>query len=220
MVDNRRIVVPISAHVEILKLLHIAHVGVTKTRATAHERYFWPRMSTQIQQMCELCPVCHKTGKNRPHELMSVDEVTPISELRPTQVVGMNLSGKHYFLMVDKYSGFPMHKLLRGETMADVTEAMTSFCNWLGWPEVVRADYGPCFRTGFDDFLKKKWAIHERSSAYNTASNRLDEQGVQRVKAIICKAVMAKQSMEHAVAECRITRMQGQLSPSEMFFGR
>merc|ERR1712082_355057 len=130
------------------------------------------------------------------------------------------LSGKHYLLMVDKYSGFPMYKLLRGETTAQVTAAMSEFCTWLGWPETVRADYGPCFRTGFDEFLKSKGANRERSSAHNPASNGMAEQGVQRVKNVIRKAVMAKQSVEQAVSEFRNTAMQGQLSPAEMFFGR
>ena len=144
----------ISARMEILKLLHISHVGVMKTRNTARQRYFWPRMSAQIQQMCELCPVCRETGKNRPREPMTLDKVTPISELCPMQVVGMDLfalSGKHYFMMVDKYSGFPMHKLLQGESTAHVIEAMTSFCNWMGWPEVVRVDYGPWGREGGEE---------------------------------------------------------------------
>ena len=90
VVDDRRIVVPISARTEILKLLHISHVGVTKTQETTRERYFWPRMSAQIQQMCEVCPVCRETGKNRPREPMIPEEVTPITELRPMQVMGMD----------------------------------------------------------------------------------------------------------------------------------
>ena len=81
-------------------------------------------------------------------------------------------------------------------------------------------DYGPCFRNGFDDFLKKKGVIREHSSMYNPASNGMAEQGMQRVKSIIRKAVMMKQSVERAVAKFCNTRMQGQLSPSEMFFGR
>ena len=113
-------------------------------------------MVTQIQQMCKSCPICRETGQNRQREPMVPEKVIPITELRPMQIVGMDLfalSGKHYLVMVDKYSGFPMHKLLRGESTAHVTTAMSEFCTWLGWPEMVRADYGPCFRTGFDDFL-------------------------------------------------------------------
>ena len=80
------------------------------------------------------------------------EAVTPLAELSLMQEVGVDLfalSGKHYYMMVDKYSGMPLHQLLHGEMTRDATNAMEAFCNWFGWPEVVHADYGPCFRKGF-----------------------------------------------------------------------
>ena len=48
VVYDRRVVVPLSAWAEILKLLHLSHVGITKTRNTAREKYFWPCMGVMI----------------------------------------------------------------------------------------------------------------------------------------------------------------------------
>ena len=154
---------------------------------------------------------------------MMEEEVTPIRELSPMQEVSVDLfalSGKHYLVMVDKYSGMPLHKLLRGEGTTDVTNAMEEFCTWFGLPEVVRADYGPCFQKSFDDWLLKKGTKHEQSSAYNPSSNGLAEQGMQRVKSVIRKAVMAWELVDLAVAEFRNAWIQAQFSPSEMFFKR
>ena len=44
---------------------------------------------------------------------MMEEEVTPIRELSPMQEASVDLfalSGKHYLVMVDKYSGMPLHK--------------------------------------------------------------------------------------------------------------
>ena len=135
VIDDKRVVVPKPARREILRLLHLSHVGVTKTRETARERYFWPRLGVMIQQICYMCPACCKTGNNRPREPMREEDVTPISDLRPMQVVGVDLftlAGKHYFVIVDQYSGFALHKLLCGETTKDTVTALNEFVRGSG----------------------------------------------------------------------------------------
>ena len=42
VVDDRKVVVPLPAQEEVLRFLHLPHIGVTKTRETAHTIYYRP----------------------------------------------------------------------------------------------------------------------------------------------------------------------------------
>ena len=60
----------------------------------------------------------------------------------------------------------------------------------------------------------------ETSSFYNPASNGMAENGVQRVKKVIIRTKLARESVDVAVAEFRNSRMQGQPAPNDLFFKR
>ena len=42
VVDDRKVVVPLPAQEEVLRFLHLPHIGVTKMRETACTIYYWP----------------------------------------------------------------------------------------------------------------------------------------------------------------------------------
>lgn len=54
VLDGTRIVVPHAARKDIVRSLHAAHSGMTKTLKTASQLYYWPAMKSDIQSslMC------------------------------------------------------------------------------------------------------------------------------------------------------------------------
>ena len=56
--DIKRLVVPLQAQRNILKILHYSHQGISKTYAAARTRYYWPSMKEDITQMTQACSVC------------------------------------------------------------------------------------------------------------------------------------------------------------------
>ena len=50
MLDGRRIVVPKGTRRNIIKELHRAHSGTTKTFKTARQLYFWPNMKEELRK--------------------------------------------------------------------------------------------------------------------------------------------------------------------------
>ena len=46
--DIKRLVVPLQARRNILKILHYSHQGISKTYTAARSRYYWPSMKEDI----------------------------------------------------------------------------------------------------------------------------------------------------------------------------
>ena len=56
--DGKKIVVPQLARQRMLKTLHRAHSGSTKTYATARQLYYWPNMKKEIEEYINNCQIC------------------------------------------------------------------------------------------------------------------------------------------------------------------
>ena len=73
--------------------------------------------------------------------------------------VGVDLfefSGKQYIVCVDKWSGFPVYKMLNSMTTCAVIAILEDWFNVLGWPTHFRSDGGPQFLGPFNVRCKEK----------------------------------------------------------------
>ena len=64
-----QLVVPTAARSDVMKALHndasSAHLGITKTLDKARRRYYWPGMSSDIENWIRACPICQaRQGPN------------------------------------------------------------------------------------------------------------------------------------------------------------
>ena len=96
--------------------------------------------------------------------------------------------------------------------------------NWFelfGYPERVRADDGPAFRAGFNEWLEGKNVIREKSSAYNSQSNGLAERAVKRCKDVIKKNMDEGKDWRTGLEEMRSlpSRVLHGASPAQVFHG-
>ena len=68
LLDRTRIVIPKQARQYILKSLHTAHSGMTKTYKTARQLYYWPGMKANIAASIDACMACqsNKASLARP----------------------------------------------------------------------------------------------------------------------------------------------------------
>ena len=222
ILDDSKIVVPVGARKEILRLLHLPHCGISKTRQSASSDYYWPGLGRKIEEMCGKCPVCRAGLPSQKCEPMMEDAV-PFCELQPMMELGTDLfevKGKHWLVAVDRYSGWPMYVQTKRCGTADVTKELENWFDMYGYPRKLRADWGPAFRQKFTDWCTDHHIEREISSAYNAASNGLAEAGVARVKKCIRRAQGAREHVDKALSAFKAMKMVNQLSPNEMFFGR
>lgn len=214
-----RMVIPINARRKILQLLHISHSGIYKTKKLAQQLYFWPGINRDIKEMIDACSVCQELQPSQP-----LDELQPFTPaLQPMEKISIDIfecAGKHYLVMVDRFSGFPMVKQLTKLSTSAVTKILTHWFQDWGRPIEICSDNGPQFRTEFDSFCKDLQVTHVTSSPYHPSSNGLAEAAVKQVKNLL-KKVGGYQELLSSLAEWRcVPRHSGNKSPAELFLGR
>ena len=109
VVDNIRLVVPEAGRKRVLRLLHVPHAGLGKTRVMAKERYYWPGMYTDVGRVFGECDTCIRRHPSKPqHE--SYDKKWEAAKLELMMQVSadhFSIIDKKYLVMVDRYSSFP-----------------------------------------------------------------------------------------------------------------
>lgn len=58
MFFNERVMVPLSLRAEMLKKLHEAHIGITKTKLRARGIIYWPGIDSDIEENIMKCKIC------------------------------------------------------------------------------------------------------------------------------------------------------------------
>ena len=90
--------VPKTAKNEIMKKLHLSHMGKTKLLVPARDLYYWPGMVKAIKKLVWACPECKRYQISEPANpyLQTLDAAYPWQQLTLFQArSGMMLSGGH-----------------------------------------------------------------------------------------------------------------------------
>ena len=223
VLDSHRIVVPQPARQRVLQALHRGHCGIAKTCQLASQLYFWPGMQNSIKQLTEQCRHCVERLPSLTQQ--PTLETVPVDRklAYPMSDVGVDLftaNGMNYLVMVDRYSGFPFCKQMRNTNTSAVTSILLQwFADW-GFPQRIRSDGGPQFRSEFGEFCHKFAITHELSSPHNPESNGLAESAVKNVKNLVIKCKAAKEDFALALLEWRNTPRSNGVSPAVLFLGR
>ena len=108
-----------------------------------------------------------------------------------------------------------------------ISENTSALLEWLikqfhlyGWPQFVRTDGGPQFRSDFAAFCRINGICHELSSPYNPRSNGLAESGVQSIKHILRRCAETGADIRSALSIYNSAPRADGYSPFQLFFGR
>ena len=219
LVWGSRIIVPDAARRKILDLLHVPHAGIHKTRKAAQSLYYFPGINAAIKQITESCEFClERSASQQKEPLIKTVAKAPMEQV---SLDLFELAGKHYLIMVDRYSGFPFVYRLKSLTTKAVTNVLTSWFQDWGWPKRARSDGGPQFRSEFKQFCDDNNIIHELSSPYHSESNGHAEIFVKSMKSLLAKCEKKGENFRTALSEWRnVPRTSGKLSPAQLFLGR
>ena len=106
ILKGSRIVIPRAMRKEILRKIHVGHLGREKCKHRARQVVFWPQMNQDIDNIVSSCEVCRKYQHKQLKEPLKPYPVAT----RPWQVVGTDLfevDKKDYVVLVDAYSNYP-----------------------------------------------------------------------------------------------------------------
>ena len=154
VVDGRKIYVPSGHRKTLLTALHAAHCGTHKTTWRAKDLYYWRGMSSDVKLLVQDCDICRPFLPSQAQEPI----IPGTSATGPMTDVGSDLfqiGHNYYIVMMDRYSGFPFVEKLSKLSTSAITKVLTDWFNTFGWPERIRTDNGPQYRSEFDEFCKK-----------------------------------------------------------------
>ena len=102
---GHRCIVPSEMRPEILRKIHLPHMGLESALRFGRQVVFWPDMNSQLKDLLQKCEVCCSLHAKQPREPL---QPHPIAE-RPWEVIGVDLfslEDSAFLVTVDYYSGF------------------------------------------------------------------------------------------------------------------
>ena len=171
---------------DICKRIHTAHLGEAKSVRAAEARYFWPGMAEQVRASVKNCEACQTTART---QALEPPPIFYEIACRPMGKMSCDLfpfGNKTYLILVDWFSGYTFTKKIGVSSSTEmVLKKLTKIFNNYGWPEHLRCDDGPEFRTGFMTWCRRAGIQAVHSSAYHSQGNARAENGVQQVKNLL-----------------------------------
>lgn len=217
---NEKLVIPKSLRLKMLKKLHIAHFGVSKTKARARKIFYWPGINNDIENFILKCQICIKYSNSNIKEPLIAHERSET----PFQKVGIDIldfCDEAYLVLVDYYSNWIDLVKLKSKTAHEcITHLKRIFANF-GIPNIVISDNVPFKSQIFDEFAKTWEFTLITSSPRYPKSNGLAEKAVGIAKAILKKCYETNTDIQLALLEYRNSPVKDlKFSPSEMLNSR
>lgn len=156
------------------------HKGVTKTYRRIRDRYYWPRMRTEIEkyiQLCRNCQVKKLVRKKTRQPMVLTDTPDAAFDKISMDIMGplpTSHNGNSYILTIqDLLTKYSLAIPLRHAGAVDVAEAFTNdFICTYGAPKALLTDQGTHFINSLMKAVAKRFKISRFSTtAYRPQSN-------------------------------------------------
>ncbi|XP_059091117.1 uncharacterized protein K02A2.6-like [Tigriopus californicus] len=220
-----RIVVPKKARHRMLTLLHIPHQGMDRSKQRARQIFYWPGMSSDIENHVASCEKCLKYLPSQKQEPLILTEDSRYA-FEETSADLFSYGNSTYMVYVDRFSGWPVleHFGTCPSTSRVITSLKKIFCDY-GVPRVFASDGGKQFDSAEFRAFCTEWHIQQRVSSPGYAqSNGHAEAAVKAMKALVKKYTNSGhrdiEGLWEAVLEWRnVPRQKDGLSPAQIRFG-
>lgn len=194
------------------------HLGFEKTLNRIKQRYYWPKMSSQIRkyvQQCSTCkevkgssiPVVPEMGKQRlasqPWKIISADYVGPLPRSR---------RGNQYLLVIADYFSkwilLQPVKSIQSNSLCTILKEQWFLKNSV--PEIIITDNASCFVSKeFKHLLDQYKIVHWLNSRYHSQANP-----VERVNRTINAAIRTYVKEDQRLWDTRTTEIEMVLNTS------
>ena len=218
--SDQRIVVPQSLQSQMLGLIHKSHFGIEKSKSSARELLYWPKVGADLERIIANCEFCNKYQNNQQRESMISHDISNERFLK----VGMDIltfKGKNYPMVVDYYSKYSELLPLPDKTASTNVEQCNSVFARHGNPVEIVSDNMPFLSNEFLTFANT-WSIKTTTSSPTySQSNGQAERSVQTMKTILKKAHEQNRDPHLAFLDYRNSPITGlKYSPAQILMCR
>lgn len=213
--DNK-LVIPKSLRKDMLNKLHVAHLGIQKTKSRTRNIFYWPRMTVDIDDFISKCSACLKYSRNVIKEPLIAHERPKI----PFAKVGTDIltfGGRDYLVIVDYFSNWIELGEINSKSALEIINILRKVFATYGIPVTVIADNNPFGSLEFRKFAKD-WDFNIiNSSPRYPKSNGMAEKAVGICKNMLRKCQETNTDVYKALLEYRNTPLAGlNISPAEL----
>lgn len=201
--DGRaQIIIPGTLTSRVLKMMHDdqGHFGFAKTLQRTKERFYWPHMSSEIEEWCKKCKVCQQRRSPIPAKRAPLQ---PIITSHPGELVTMDIveypqssRGYRYCLvMIDHFTKWLELFPLRNQKAETVAKKV--FDGWIprhGAPEQLHHDQGKNLTaTMIQEVCSFLEIWNTRTTPFHPQSDGASERSIRTVNNMLAKVVAEDQ---------------------------
>ena len=221
---NRQLIIPEELQHIILAEIHKEHFGLEKTKQYARAYFYWPGMTTDIENLVRNCHLCLTY---KPKSICKQEWSPWPAARRPMERVHIDFGEKdgHPFLVVvDAFTKWPEIFPTRDMVASTVIRCLRQVFSRFGIAETLVSDNGPSLiAKEVENWLSQIGCTHITSPDYHPKSNGLAERMVRTIKEHlkVTRTVNIALSIERFLFSYRsIPHATTKLSPSIMMLGR
>ena len=172
LMRGERIVIPAGLRQRVLKLAHIGHPGIERTKQRLRSKVWWPNVDKDAERVVKSCLDCQLvSGSSRP-EPLSLREMpnTPWHTLA-IDILGPLPSSESILVIIDLYSRYRVIEVLRTTTSEDIERLNRTFLRF-GIPEILLSDNAKNFTSHkMMEFCKRHGILLKHTTPYWTQAN-------------------------------------------------
>jgi hypothetical protein len=215
-----RLVIPKMARKDVLRFLHLGHVGMTAMVKRAETAAWWPAIKNDVKRFVDACGECQMSRPAQRREPMLSFEVPEA----PGVVVHADyfeFGAHHYLILVDGFSGWTEIFAMSNMRPSELMRVMRLYMVRNGIPKTFHADQGSAFESAeFGEFCQK-WGIRfsDNSPKY-PRGNSIAEAHVKKAKHILSTAADDDELAKALLALMQTPVSVGGPSPAQLHLGR
>ena len=175
--------------VEKLELYHTTktcHRGINEMKMALNRRYYWPKLSEDVQNYVNNCEICQKNKYDRAPPVIKFN-LTPTAS-KPFEHIHIDtfrLNNDAYVTVIDSFSRYGQAYPLKSITGVQVVENLFDFVTHHGLPLKITADRGTEFKNkDLEDFCR----LYKIELHFTTALNSNSNSPVERFHSSIIES--------------------------------
>ncbi|XP_062538133.1 uncharacterized protein K02A2.6-like [Armigeres subalbatus] len=224
---SNRIVIPVSLRSKVLRLAHIGHPGIQKTKQRLRSKVWWPKIDVDAEQTVKSCLDCQLVSSINPPEPMSVRNLPT----QPWHTLSMDMLGplpssESILVIIDLYSRFRLTEVMQTTTSGDIIKRLRRTFFRMGIPAVLVSDNAKNFSSSqMEEFCRDLGIKLQHTTPYWPLANRDAERQNRSILKILrisqangsdWKADLEEANYVYSLIQHPATGR----SPSEILFGR
>lgn len=221
-----RIVVPTSLRADAIRLAHVGHQGIVKTKSLLREKVWFPKIDSLVEEEIRACIPCQATGRQKPPQPLQMREL-PSENFDTVYIdfLGPLPTGETLLVLIDGRSRYPEVKIMKKTDASSVITRLNEIFSTFGLPKEVISDNGPPFKSDeMKKFMKVNGIRHRTITPLWPQANEAETFMKPLMKAIRT-AHVNKQNWRHELHRFLLNyratpHATTQVAPAKMMFYR